>query len=365
MHGQGRERLPIQVRAEIVPMLIQNCRSSCLSIIILASSVLAMLCFPASANAVSADCAGAQSAFEKKVCSVSALSARDAAMSESYDAAMRALSQPGKTILRDGQAHWRKVVARLCLGNKGGEGPTRCLQRRYDSRIRALRNAAVNVGPFLFSRIDIYKTAGEETVSGMPFELYRGVPRIDQPQSAMAEQWNTRMAKEMAAVSRQAFWCDSGEGEVNGDDFVDFDIRAATLDLISIHVSHTEVCDGGRFFPTAQNITYLLKPTLHLLKAADVFRAGSGWESFLTNRAFQQWTDPDQRKEMKADVRSLTLGSINNDVRNPRSWSFTKEAFVISFNPGDATAATENVVEMRVPWNDLKRFLLPDAPIPR
>jgi uncharacterized protein len=341
--------------------------NTCLSIIplIIISSMLAMLSAPLSVNAASFNCADAHSEFEKKVCSVPALSASDTVMSESYDAAMHTLSEPGKTILRNGQRQWLKVVARVCLGNKGDEGPARCLQRQYDSRIRALHNAAITVGPFLFSRIDMYKTGGKDSVSGMPFELYRGVPRIDRPQSDTAGQWNAGMAKAMEAISGQAFWCDSGEDEINGDDFVNFAIRAATADLISINVSHTEVCDGGRYFPTAQNITYLLKPAVHPIKAADVFRAGSGWESFLTNRAFMRWTDADQRQEMKADIRSFMLGSINNDVRDPRSWSFTKDALVLSFNPGDATAATEGIVEMSVRWSDLTRFLVSDAPIPR
>jgi uncharacterized protein len=339
--------------------------NTCLSMIVLMSSMLGALFASPTATAAGIDCAVAHTAFEKKVCSNPALLARDAKMTASYDAAMGALSEPGKTILRNSQARWREVVARLCRGNKGNEGPARCLERRYDGRTRALHNAAITVGPFLFSRIDIYKTAGKETSSGMPFELYRGVPRIDQPQSAIADQWNARMVKAMAGVSRQAFWCSDGEDEISGDDFVDFQIGSATPDLISIYVSHTEVCDGGRFFPTVQNINYLLKPSVHPIKAADLFRSGSGWESFLVNRAFMHWTDADQRKEMKADERSMLLGSIDKDVRNPLSWSFTKEALVISFNPGDATAATENVVEMSVPWNNLKRFMVADAPIPQ
>ncbi len=118
-------------------------------------------------------------------------------------------------------------------------------------------------------------------------------------------------------------------------------------------------------FVLLQNITYLLKPSVLPIKATDVFRPGSGWEAYLGNRALRHWTDADQGEEMKDDSQSFFSDKINEDVRDPKSWSFTEEALVISFNPGDARATAEGIVEMKFPWNDLKRFLVPDAPIPR
>jgi hypothetical protein len=272
-------------------------------------------------------------------------------MAQRYDAALPLLSDPGKMILRTGQEQWLKVVKVLCLDNKRDESPTSCLQRQYAGRLDDLRSAATSIGPFVFSRIDHYTSIGKQEVTGIPLEQHTGLPRIDYPISPIAEQWNGAIVR--SAATARANWC-FGDAETSSDQFVGFRVQSATPDFINVEMLHTEQCAAGAASVTMSNISYLLKPALHRLKTEDLFMPDSGWEAFLRDRA---------SRELNA-APSFADG-ISKDVRDPSSWSFTKEGLIISFNPGEADAIASGILEVTVPWTDLHRLLAPGAPIPR
>jgi uncharacterized protein len=313
---------------------------------------LAIACWaPSIATAASFDCGNARTRFEKTVCADPKLSAQDEAMAQRYDAALPLLSGPGKMILRTGQEQWLKVVKVLCLDNKRDERATSCLRRQYADRLDDLRSAATSMGPLVFSRLDLYTSIGKQEVTGIPLEQHTGLPRIDHPISPIAEQWNDAIVR--SAATARANWC-FGDAETASDQFVSFRVHSATPDFINVEMLHTEQCAAGAASVTMSNISYLLKPTLHRLKAEDLFTPDSGWEIFLRDRASRGLhNDP-----------SFADG-ISKDVRDPTAWSFTKEGLLISFNPGEADAMASGILEVTVPWTELHRFLVPGAPIPR
>ncbi len=307
---------------------------------------------PSLGVAASFDCGNAKTRFERTVCADPELSAQDTAMGKRYDDALPLLSDPGKTILRTGQEQWLKVVNVLCVINKRDESPSACLQRQYADRLGNLRSAVVSMGPFVLSRSDTYGSAGKETGTGRPFEQHTSVPRIDQPLSPLAEQWNAAMVRWAAAQrAKQCF----GDPQIPGDQFLDFKVRAAMPGFINVEMTRIEECDGQAAAEELTNVSYLLQPALHPLAAADVFKPGSGWETFLDRRA---------SKTLGADDEILFADGINRRVRDPQAWSFTPEGLLISFNPGDATAIATGVVHVTVPWTDLTHFLATNAPIP-
>jgi uncharacterized protein len=299
------------------------------------------------------DCGKAANRFEKTVCADPTLSAQDAAMAQRYDAALALLSAPGKNILRSGQRQWRAAVRILCIDNRRDERPAACLQRQYAARLDDLRSAAVAVGPFLFSRSDRYAAAGTQMSTGLPLEQHAGLPRIDRPQSAQAQRWNAAIARSAAAA--RANWC-FGDDATPAEQSLGFRIRSATSDLINVQMMHYERCDEGAGAEDTRNISYLLKPDLHPLAAADLFRPGSRWEAYLGARA---------ARNVNPDGDAMFAESIERGVRDPAAWSFTERELIISFNPGEAAAIASGILEVRVPWADLQRFLAPGAPLPR
>jgi uncharacterized protein len=314
---------------------------------------LSIVCLvPSITSAASFHCSKARTNFERTVCADPQLSAQDSAMAQRYDDALASLSERGKTILRAGQEQWLKVVQHLCLDSRRAEGPTLCMRRQYDDRLNDLRSAAVAMGPFVFSRIDQYASIGKQDSTGIPLEQHMGLPRIDQPLSAVAEQWNAAIVHEAAA---QANWC-FGEPDTAAEQVVDFKIQSATPGFINVKMLHYELCGLAAGSEDTNNVSYLLTPTLHRLKAADLFRPDTPWASFLANRA---------SRLLNADGDADFNDRINKDVRDAAAWSFTKPGLVISFNPGDAGAMASGILDVTIPWSDLRRFVTPTAPIPR
>jgi len=315
-------------------------------------SLFLACCVPSLGVAASFDCGKAKTRFERTVCADPELSAQDTAMGKRYDAALPLLSDAGQTILRTGQGQWLKVANVLCVVNKRDESPSTCLQRQYADRLGNLRSAAVPMGPFVLSRSDTYASSGKETGTGRPFEQHTSVPRIDQPLSPLAEQWNAAMVRWAAAQRvKQCF----GDTQTPGDQFLDFKVQAAMPGFINVEMTRIEECDGQAADEEVTNVSYLLHPALHPLAAADVFKPGSGWETFLDRRA---------SKALGADGEIFFADGINKRVRDPQAWSFTAQGLLISFNPGDATAIATGVVHVTVPWADLTHFIASNAPIP-
>jgi len=306
---------------------------------------------PSLCVAASFDCGKAKTRFERTICADPELSAQDAAMGKRYDDALPLLSDAGKTILRTGQEQWLKVVNVLCVANKRDESPSACLQRQYADRLDNLRSAAVPMGPFVLSRSDTYTSIGKETGTGRPFEQHTSVPRIDHPLSPLAEQWNAAMVRWAAAQRvKQCF----GDTQTPGDQFLDFKVQSAMPGFINVEMTHTEECDGQAAAEELTNVSYLLQPALHPLAAADVFKPGSGWETFLDRRA---------SKALGVDGEILFADGVNKRVRDPQAWSFTPQGLLVTFNPGDATAIATGFVHITVPWTDLTHFLATNAPI--
>ncbi|UHL62555.1 hypothetical protein LSG25_10640 [Paralcaligenes sp. KSB-10] len=304
---------------------------------------------PPIASAASFDCGKARTSFEKAVCADPQLSAQDTAMARRYNAALPLLSAPGQAILRTGQKEWLKMVQALCLDNKRKESPVTCLRQQYADRLDDLRTAAVAIGPFVFSRDDHYASIARQEPGGKPLEQHTGLPRIDHPLSPQAEQWNAAIVR--FAAEARANWC-FADPSLPSDQFVRFKIESATPDFINVKMLHHEQCDRAAGSEDMRNISYLLKPGLHRLEAADLFKPDSGWESFLSTRATQV---------LGADDAIVFNEGISKAVRDPVSWSFTRPGLLVSFNPGEAGAMASGILEVTIPWADLRRFLADHA----
>lgn len=316
-------------------------------------NLLATCLVPSIVNAASFDCGKARTNFEKTVCADPQLSAQDSTMAQRYYGALSLLSDPGKAILRTGQEQWLKVAKILCLDNKRAEGPTSCLQRQYADRLDDLRTAALSAGPFVFSRIDYYASTGKQMLTGIPLEQHTGLPRIDRPLSPEAEQWNAAIVR-MAATAR-ANWC-FGEPNTPADHSVSFKVQSATPNFINVEMLHYARCGEAAGAQDINNISYFLKPTLHRLETADLFRPDTQWASFLADRA---------SRVLNADGDTFFKDGISKNVRDPAAWSFTASGLVVSFNPGDAGAMASGILDVTIPWTDLRRFVTPTAPIPQ
>src|SRR5450830_97369 len=320
---------------------------------------------PVLATAASFDCNIAKTALEKTICADSKLSAEDTEMTQRYNRARSLLSDQGKNILRSGQQQWLKLIKILCLDYKRTEGATACLRRQYEERMDNLETAAVQIGPYLFSRVDGYTSPGVNGQTGKPLEQHIGLPRIDQPLSVDAERWNALIVRLSGAM--QANWCygqfqtaDAKDSDTLSEQMLNFKVFAQGA-FINVKFTHFEQCGAGAPDVEVSNLSYFMGPPLRPLTAADLFLQGKPWTSLLAAQAWREFNLADLDSGAQKDLRD----GVNKVISDPAAWSFTEQGLVITFAPGYGGASlASGPVDLTIPWKNLYPFVTSTAPIP-
>ena len=303
------------------------------------------------AQAASFDCSKAKSSFEKTICTDPEISTLDKTMANSYGAASRVLSDEGKRILTESQKSWLHFANNVCFKFKNIEASA-CLNQIYKDRIENLKTAAMQIGPFMFSRIDYYFSKNDEE-SGRPYQGRTSYPRIDNPLSDALKAWNVVMAQKSKAEGEG--WCDGRPGDV----LIDFEVKSATETTISSQQTNWVYCHGAPHgYGAVKGITYVLTPVPHLLTESDLFDPEKSWKDFLTDRCSKVL-------EKKADGTAVDRSQVEQVVTDPHAWSFTNKGLVVTINPYEVLAYAYGTTEVTISWNDLEPFLLSNAPIPK
>ncbi|MGB8077099.1 MAG: lysozyme inhibitor LprI family protein [Gallionella sp.] len=313
-------------------------------------------------QAASFDCRNASSVLEKTICADSEISSLDETLAKSYSNAINKLSPDGKVILRDGQRRWLRHVTNVCLVYKNSSGTSACTKQMYKNRIKDMETAAIQSGPFVFSRID-YFFSKRDDVFGRPFQGQTSYPRIDSPLSETGKKWNAAMARKSKAEGDD--WCDGRPGDID----IDFVIKSATENIISAQLSNWMYCHGAAHgYGGSDTKTFVLTPQFHLLHSGDLFASDRDWAGFLADRSFvvldkavdigRSSSDPQiDRNVMRKEILAI--------VSHTGSWSFTKDALVITFGTdtviGFGYAGGEHTVT--IPWEELNPYLAPNNPI--
>jgi uncharacterized protein len=315
-------------------------------------AALALGSSPGAARARSIDCAASKSAREKAVCADPALRALDAEAARRYGAALKQLSPDGQRLLREGQRRWLRYADDVCFGLPNQAGGAGCLRELYERRRKDLDAAAVRVGPFLFTRID-YFYAVADPEHGVPAHGQTAYPHIDGAVTEAARAWNSLAAPTSQAVAEG--YCD-GPGDVT----IGFRVVSASEAAISLETTDGAYCHGA---PHGQGgivgRTWLLAPTVHPLRADDLFAAGTPWEAFLTDRcqaALQQ--------KAPGALAEADRPKVQRVVTEPRAWALAPEGLIVTVGAGEVLAYPEGTTVVTLSWGDLRPFLKPTAPLP-
>lgn len=310
---------------------------------------------PPVAHAASFDCAKAASKIEHIICDNKKISALDEKLARRYRAAMHILSPQGRKLLRDGQRQWLRQIHLACIdyNTSGDEGdtPAQCVHDMYATRVKDMKTAAVRIGPFLFSRVDVFRAEESKTI-GHPYELQVSYARIDRPLTSAARAWNARIATTYGKTDYGD--CDGKRGYTQ----TDLEIVSATRTVISAQAVNARYCAPaahGMF--GSDGVNYLLTPALHPLTASDLFIAGKPWRKVLIRHCLHTLRKKDADASIDADSVSLV-------AEDPKNWTLTRSGLVITFNPYGVLPYVDGITEVQVPWRVLRPYLVSAQLVP-
>jgi uncharacterized membrane-anchored protein len=287
-------------------------------------------------------CELAESPMEQTICSVPRIAELDKELAKGYTQALSKLSPAGQKILRKSQRDWIKYVNDACFKFSAETYQEECLSDEMHSRVRDMKTAAIQVGPFLFSRID-YFNSKPETPLGRPYLGQISYLRIDQPLPPEAIAWNKLMHGK-AEVTFDG--CDGPYGDSSTSSRVTF----ATNNIISIEKSDWQYCHGTNHgFGGSNSRIVILKPYIHTLTKKDILRPNTEWKDFITDICMKaQQLDGSKRENMISVVTNI------------KNWSLNKEGLAITFSPYSLGTYLNKKTEVLIPWEELSPFITPE-----
>lgn len=308
-------------------------------------------------------CAEGRGEFAQRVCENRSLAALDNEVRETLVAEAASVSDAGAALLVQNQTRWREARRIACGVIDPETAPTpeqqACLEAEFRARVQEAGGAVQEIGGYVFQRMELVDatpvTAEIAEASGLgdnaPAAVVRDIrfPRIDGRQTPEIARFN-----ELVAMQPQ-FRLEDATNEV-----VDYRIVYAGPELISVRFDISSDTLGAAHGNNTSKAVTVLMTEGRALAEGDVFRANSGWQRFLTQRAVadlaRQFADygftPPER-----DVRE--------SVTKPHLWLITEQGLVILFPPysfGGPYAL--GGAEVAIPWTDLRPYLNPGAPAP-
>lgn len=234
-----------------------------------------------------------------------------------------------------------------------------CLADRLRERAQSVRDAVQVEGPFTFRRVEDVSaeavTASAAAASGLgdmaPMAITRAIryPQIGGEQTPAVRRFNELVRME------PRFRIEDQTSET-----VNYDVVFAGEDIVSVRF---DIYDEP--LSAAHGNTELRAVTVNMregrpLAAADVFRAGSGWENFLTQRAMAELT-----RSFDGTGFVPSEDDVRETATKPPQWLVTEDALVILFPPlSFAGPQFDGGLEVKIPWTQLRAYLAGNAPRP-
>lgn len=308
------------------------------------------------AQAASFDCAKAAAPVEKAICADKALSAADGKLAATYAADLNKVSEQGRTILRDGQRQWLAYMRAQCTDQSRAsdrEPLGQCLTGFYTQRQEALEKAVVTRGGLTFVRADIYKLRKERRDPGEQIPttgwttLEVAYPQIDGAKSPSEVGFN----KLFQSQAKQDV---AGFTDPSTDYWYGYDEISVTARLISVDTTSSFYGHGAAHPNSAAANEHWLRQEGRLLKAADVFVKGSGWERFIRDFCF---------RNVKSDGFVDKPEQIAATTKDPQHWSFDKDGLTVTFGQYEVGPYAEGMPTVLIPWSALKPYLAKGSPV--
>jgi len=298
--------------------------------------------------------------FAQQVCQNQTLSAIDSEVRDLLVAESAEISDAGARLLVQNQNRWREAARILCGIADARAAPTAdqqsCLQSRFRARLEAARTAVQEIGGYTFQRMELVEAAPLDgwmaaTAGGAPAAAERNIrfPRIDGRQTPAIRRFNELVQQE------PEFRLQDGVSET-----VDYTIAYAGPEIISVRFDKSvEAATAANVTSTVNAVTVLMDEG-RLLTAADVFRAGSGWEDFITDRAVRAIA-----REFPDYANFPPRRDVYETATKPHLWLVTERGLTILFPPlSFGGSHADGGAEVNISWADLRTYLNPAAPAP-
>jgi hypothetical protein len=261
------------------------------------------------------------------------------------------------------QNRWREAQRIACgvLDEASQLSPEqqRCLESTFRARTEEAATAVQSIGGYVFQRMELVDaipvTAEIATSTGLgdaaPTAVRRDIrfPRIDGPQTPEIRRFNELVAQE------PQFRLEDATNET-----IDYTIAFAGPELISVKFVVSQDTLGAANVTNTVKAVNVLMTEGRALTEADIFRSGSGWQDFITNRAVEALS-----REFSDYPNFPPRRDVFETATKPHLWLITEEALVLLFPPlSFGGSHADGGAEVRIPWRDLRPYLNPAAPTP-
>ena len=307
-------------------------------------------------------CGDDQRGFAQQVCQDEELATLDNQVREALVAESASISDAGAQMLVQNQNRWREAARVGCGIIDPDAQPNaeqqRCLAGRFRARAQEAQGAVQETGGYTFQRMELVDATPVEasiasTLGGAaPHAVSRDIrfPRIDGPQTPEIRRFNELVAQQPQYRLEDAT-----------NESVGYQIAFAGPELISVKfVISADSITSANVSTTMRAITVVMADGGRPLTEADVFRAGAGWQDFITGRAVQQIA-----AEFPDYPNFPPRRDVYETATKPHLWLVTEPGLVLLFPPlSFGGSHADGGVEVTIPWADLRQYLNPGAPAP-
>jgi uncharacterized protein len=344
-----------------------------LGILLLASSTTA-------AHAASFDCAKAHTPQEKAICASPELSKADDRMAAAYKAALAAAPPKFHEQIRDAQRAWIRRISLNCLPGNPNQPLDACLRQAYDTRNHALDNTIVTAGGVKFISLSVSFTV-PDSPSDADSDRQRGVSPVavfdaSWPQALSTspewQAWNSAVedrARQMASqgkAGRDPKWKPAWANDFDTD--LETTLGLVTPRMVTATISN-EWYSHGAAHPNTDSLqlNWMLEQK-RVLKAEDVFRAGSGWQQILydrTDKYLHSALDPDSGGDyQKFSAPGQIAATLHKILEDPQNWTIDAKGITIVFQQYAVACRACTPEPFTMSWDSLKPILNPEFEIP-
>ena len=301
------------------------------------------------------DCTQARSTSERSACTDYRLSVAYRRMADAYAGLRDTVGTASFATIRDAQRGWIPYVAVLC--NAAGPLPEQWTDRR--DLAACLRDAADERADLLAAEV---LTAGQLRLEPRMHAIYRHAPPLEDAIiypfliGQGADGFNRLIAGRLAPsapyLTKERMASDDYDGPMHARR--SYSVVAFTSRLISITLV-TDAYGGGAHGSLSSTAINFDPRRGRAVTLADVFRPGSAWRKAVTDFCLDSLSD--ERESFEKDRVPVV-------VADPGAWTFDSDGAHVFFDVGTIASYSGGASDVTIPYDKLRPYLRPDAPLP-
>jgi hypothetical protein len=308
-------------------------------------------------------CAEGRRAYAQSLCENASIASLDQEVRQALAAESASVSDAGGQLLVQNEQRWREAQRVACGVFDPDAAATdeqrTCLESLFRARVQEAQRAVEQVGGYTFQRVELIDAQRVSSqvarASGLgeeaPAAVMRDIrfPRIDGPQTPQIQRFNELMAQQPQYRLEDAT-----------EEVVDYQIAYAGAEVVSVRFNMSEYALGAAHPNNSAKAVTVLMATGEPITTETVFRAGSGWQNFVTQRAVQEITRQFRDYGFTPPVRD-----VRESATKPHLWLITETGLVILFPPYSFGGShVMGGTEVAIDWADLRPYLNSNAPAP-